>query len=50
MTKKEYRSINDDFIERHKYRGYGISSFLIDLIKYMKKTGIEFISINEVVL
>jgi hypothetical protein len=39
MTKINYRNIDYDFIERCRFKGYGIKSFLTD-----------FISINEVVL
>ena len=48
MSKDEYRSINNEFIEIYKYRGYGIRNYLMDIIVQMKKSKFEFISINEV--
>lgn len=50
MSKTLYRKIEDDFIKKHRYTGYGIKSFLTDLINQMKKQNIQFISIEEVTL
>ncbi|MBU1144230.1 MAG: hypothetical protein KJ971_00035 [Firmicutes bacterium] len=50
MTKEEYRNINDTFIREHSFCGYGIKSFVTELIDQIKKNDIQFISIEEVTL
>jgi len=50
MTKIEYRNINDYFISLNRFSGYGIRSFLTDLIIEMKMNNFHFISLNEVCL
>jgi len=50
MTKNFYRNIDDDFIKKHSFYGYGIRSFLTDLIIQMKKNDFQFVSVTEVLL
>ena len=50
MTKDEYRSISTEFIDKNKYNGYGIASFIKDLVKELKQMGYDFIHIGEVII
>lgn len=48
MTKKEYQSITADFIEKNKFNGYGIASFIKDLVNALKLLEFDFLHIGEV--
>ena len=50
MTKIEYQNINDCFIKNKMFSGYGIKSFLKDLIIELKINDFQFISLDEVLL
>jgi len=48
MTREQYRNIDKDFINLNINTGYGIRTFMIDLIDEFRKLGYRFIGIDEV--